>query len=85
MDAARELLRYGLEGTELESLIALNTEDRGDLVRGRRDRHSHQVNQTGCRTPPPPPHLPRFMSHYLIEYFIFVGILLNRGSGRLYS
>ncbi len=46
MDAARELLRYGLEGTELESLIALNQEDRGDLVRGRRDRHvHHQVSR----------------------------------------
>ena len=43
MDAARELLRYGLEGTELESLTALNHEDTGDLVRGRKDRHTHQV------------------------------------------
>jgi len=49
VDAARELLRYGLEGTELESLIALNQEDKGDLVRGRRDRLVHHQVNTTCQ------------------------------------
>ena len=32
IDAARELLRYGLRATDLEALVALNTQDDGALV-----------------------------------------------------